>query len=171
MSDWERTVIPLDTATEILSAFGVGPDSEEYQRWCRDDGFRQVDFEEVLNTSPFVLGVDWREWLQDAMDTIVDQLSALGITLTADLGEEGEQGTIEVDGRTEDVKYVRNDEDDFDDVVLAVNRLVRPHAHYRKLQSREGSDGWWYALLRKEDWDRLEENAPDTLSLLFSRWA
>jgi len=63
--------IPLDDAHGVLSVFGVGPSSREYQRWRRDDGFRQVDFEGILNESSAVLVVYWREWLQDAVEVII----------------------------------------------------------------------------------------------------
>ena len=63
--------------------FGIGPSSREYQRWRGDDGFRQVDFEGVLNESGAVLVVDWREWLQDAVVVILRLLQELGITAAA----------------------------------------------------------------------------------------
>jgi hypothetical protein len=66
MADWDTTIIPLDDAHEVLSVFGIGPSSREYQRWRRDDGIRHVDFEGVLSQSGSVLTIDWREWLQDA---------------------------------------------------------------------------------------------------------
>jgi len=167
MADWEKTIIPLDKAHEVLSVFGIGPSSRGYQRWRRDDGFRHVDFEEVLGESRFILGVDWREWLQDAVETITAQLEVLGVEVAADLGEEGNEGVIQIDGKTARIKYVPSDEDDFDRVIDAINRLIAETAHYRKFHSCEGSDGWSYAVLKNEDWQAVEAAAGTTVKLLF----
>lgn len=67
MLSGEATVVPLDAVHEVLSVFGIGPENREYQRWRRDDGFRLVDLEDVLGHSQFVLSVDWREALPDAL--------------------------------------------------------------------------------------------------------
>jgi hypothetical protein len=141
MADWEKTIIPLDDAREVLSVFGIGPSSREYQRWRRDDGFRHVDFEGVLRESRSVLAVDWREWLQNAVDTIVCQLEELGIEVSADLGEDGNEGMFQADGQSARIKFVPADEDDFDRVVDAINGLIGATARYRKFSSSEGSDG------------------------------
>jgi hypothetical protein len=168
MSDGQKTIIPLADASEILSMFGVDPSSREVQRWQRDDGFRQVDFEGILNDSGKILSVDWREWLQDAVDLIIQQLGELGIDAAADLGEEGEQGVFEAAGQSARVKYVPADEDDFDEVIATINDAVYEMAHYRKFRSCEGSDGWSYAILKSEDWETLETVAGATVRLLFT---
>jgi hypothetical protein len=168
MSDWEKTIIPLDDAHEILSLFGIGPSSREYQRWRRDDGFRHVDFEGVLKTSGLVLNVDGREWLHDATDTMIRQLEELGICAAAEFGDDGEEGTFQVEGRTVGIKFIPADGDDFDRVVAAVNETIAPQARYRKFRSSAGSDGWSYATLKHEDWQALEAAAGDTLRLLFA---
>lgn len=167
MADWETTIIPLDDAHEVLSVFGIGPSSREYQRWRRDDGLRHVDFEGVLGESLSILTVDWREWLQDAVDTITGQLDELGIEAAADLGEDGNEGVLQIGGKTAQIKYVPDDDDDFDRVIEAINRLIVETARYRKLRSCEGSDGWSYAVLKNEDWQALETAAGATVGLLF----
>jgi hypothetical protein len=164
MSDWEKTIIPLDDAHKILSAFGIGPSSREYHRWRRDDGFRHVDFEGVLNKSGAVLVVDWREWLQDAVDVILGQLDSLGIAAAADLDDEG---VVQIAGRSARIKFVPADDDDFGHVIAAVNRLIGQAARYRKFRSCEGSDGWSYGVLKNEDWQALEAAAGATVKLLF----
>jgi hypothetical protein len=151
----------------VLATFGIGPYSKGYQRWRRDDGFRLVDLEEVLGESQFVLRVDWREWLQDATNTIRDQLGAIGISAAADLGEDGDQGYIEVEGRREVIKYVPNDDDDFDVVIQTINSLISTKGRYRKFRSCEGSDGWAYCLLSNENWNELESSAGELMNLLF----
>jgi hypothetical protein len=167
MTDWEKTIIPLDDAHEVLSVFGIGPSSREYQRWRRDDGFRHVDLEGVLGESRSVLTVDWREWLQDAVDTITGQLEELGIEAAADLGEEGNVGVIQIDGKSARIKYVPADKDNFDRVIDGINRLIAETARYRKFRSCEGSDGWSYGVLKNEDWQALETAAGATVRLLF----
>jgi hypothetical protein len=167
MADWEKTIIPLDDAHEVLSVFGIGPSSREYQRWRRDDGFRHVDFEGVLGESRSVLTVDWREWLQDAVDVITGQLDELGIEAAAHLGEDGNEGVIQIDGQSARIKFVPEDDDDFDRVIDAINRVIGEKARYRQFRSCEGSDGWSYAVLKKEDWQALEAAAGATVRLLF----
>ena len=167
MADWEKTIIPLDDAHEVLTVLGIDPSSREYQRWRRDDGFRHVDFEGVLGESRSVLTVDWREWLQDAVDTITGQLEELGMEIAPDLGEDGNEGVLQIDGKSARIKFVPNDDDDFDRVIEAINRLIADKARYRKFRSCEGSDGWSYAVLKNEDWQALEMAAGATVRLLF----
>lgn len=165
MPDRETTIIPLDDAHEILGTFGIGPRSQGYQRWRRDDGFRWVDLEDVLNESSAVLSVDWRDALQDALETVATQVGDIGISLGSDLDEEGEQASLEVDGKRVSVAY--SADGDFDTVVRAINGLIADKAQYRKFRSSEGSDGWRYGLLTNEDWKSLETNAPKVTALLF----
>ena len=163
----ETTIIPLDDAHEALSVFGIEPSHRSYQRWRRDDGFRLVDLEDVLDESQFVLKVDWREYLQDAIDIVLAQLSSIGVLANADLGEEGAQGHIEINGERKTIKYVPSDDDDFDQVIRSINSLIYAHAQYRKFRSCEGTDGWAYGLLSNEDWTALESSAADLTRLLF----
>lgn len=168
MSAQENVLIPLDDAHEVLGTFGIGPYSTGYQRWRRDDGFRMDDLETVLNESPSILRVDWRECLADAAETIIAQLAAIEIQATVDLpGEDQNQGTIEVDGRVAGIKYVPDDSDDFGAMMTAINGVIAGKARYRKFRSCEGSDGWAFALLRDQEWDELQANAPRTVDLLF----
>jgi hypothetical protein len=168
MADWEKTIIPPGDAHEILSVFGIGLSSREHQRWRRDDGFRHVDFEGVLNESRSVLTINWREWLQDAVDAIIGQLEELGIEGAADLGAEGNEGVFRINGQAARIKFVPADDDNFDRVIDAINGLIVETARYRKFRSREGSDGWSYAVLKNDDWQALETCAGTTVKLLFA---
>jgi hypothetical protein len=168
MSDWETTIVPLDDAHEVLGTFGIGAYNKAYQRWRRDDGFRLGDLEDVLNESALVLTVDWRECLPYAVETVEAQLESLGIAMQSDMDEEGTRGSVEVDGRREALKYCPADEDDFDAVMLSINRLIEDKAHYRKFRSNEGTDGWQYGVLANADWTALESNAPNVTELLFA---
>jgi hypothetical protein len=167
MYDTERTIIPLDDAHELLSAFEISPYSKGYQRARRDDGFRQIDLEGVLDESGLVLGVDWRGSLQENVDIIIQQLAKLDISATAALDEEGDQGTFHLDAKSAFIKFASIDEDNFDDVMVAINRLIGNKAHYKKFRSCEGSDGWVYALLKNDDWNSLHPSIPRTLGLVF----
>ena len=168
MSDDSSRIIPLDEAHEILGIFGIGPQSRGYQRWRREDGFRHEDLEDVLNESDFILNVDWRELLPDAMDTIVSQLHELGIEATAYWDEEDELELLSADGSEVTIRYSLNDEDNFDHVIALINPLIGRTAQYRKLRSSEGSDTWSYAILKNVDWRQLEKSAGGLLRLLFA---
>jgi hypothetical protein len=166
MADWEKTIIPLDDANEMLSVFESGRYFEkEYQRWRRDDGFRHVDFEGVLCKSRSVLIFDNNSWLAETGETIVKQLSALGIDSRAEFDDEGDHGFIEVGGKRADIKYVPTN--DFNDVIRAINPLIEDKAHYRKFRSCQGSDTYEYAILKNEDWKSLEGSVPELVKLLF----
>ncbi|MFN0195708.1 MAG: hypothetical protein ACKVT0_03125 [Planctomycetaceae bacterium] len=163
------SIITLDDAHEILSALGIGPSSRGYQRWRRDDGFRRVDLEDVLDESPCVLGVDWRDSLSDPVERIIDQLAEIGLAAIADLvGEDQNEGTITIGDQVAKIKYVTRDNDDFDDVIAAINRLMGSNACYRKFRSCEGADGWSYAVLKNEDWKALASAASSTVDLLWT---
>jgi hypothetical protein len=168
MTDGTSTIIPLDEAHGILEVFGIGPQSRGYQRWRRDDGFRREDFEDVLNESDFILNVDWRELLADAMDTILSQLHELEIEASVDLDEEGEQGLFAANGGEVTIKYSINDDHNFDQVVATINPLIGQIGQYRKLRSSEGSDTWSYAILRNETWRQVEQSAACLVGLIFS---
>jgi hypothetical protein len=167
MHDLDKTIIPLGEAHEILSAFGIGPQSSGYQRWRRDDGFRQVDLEDVLAESSSALRVDWRDSLEETVETIAEQLSEFELDAEPDLDEEGEQGTLRIGGKIAHVKYVPEDEDIFDDVIAGINRLIASKARYRKFRNSEGTDGWAYGLLSHQDWQALQSAAGSSVALLF----
>jgi len=167
MSGSQDEIIPLSDADAVLVAFGVGPANKAYQRWRTEYGFRMVDFADVLDESHFVLNVDWREWLQDAVDQILTQLATIGVAAEADLGDDGERGEFAADGRREAIKFVPSDDDNFDQVIRSVNSVIQAKGQYRKLRYSEGTDGWSYGLLPCESWKELESKAGATVDLLF----
>ena len=168
MSEYESTIVPLDDCHTLLASFDIGGDNREYQRWRRDDGFRWVDLEDVLNTSPFVLGIDWSEWLNDAVDTIAHQLSLIDVQLDVNLNDDGDRGTISVGESSTDIKFVPDDDYNFCAVVSAVNRLLGGRAVYRKFNSCEGSDGYWFGLQTAGQWHALYSTIPQTVKLIFT---
>ena len=161
-------IIPPTDADRLLAAFGVGTDSPDYTRWRRESGFRLSDLETLLSDSRDVLAVDWRDALSDAIDVMVAQLEAVGFKASADLDDEGRAGELRVDGEAVPVKYVPADHDDFDEIIAAVNPLIGGAAQYRKFRSSEGSDGWWYAILPLQTWERLQVEAARSMDLLFT---
>lgn len=162
-------LIPLDDAHEILASFGIGPYNKAYQRWRRDDGFRPADLETVLSESACFLGIDWGDDLSNVMELVASQLAAMEIDLTADMDEETPSGVIQIGGCAARIEYVPSSDDDFDDVLQAINRLISDKAHYRKLRTCEGTDGWCYAVLSNAVWAELESGVPTTLNRLFCR--
>ena len=144
---FETTIVPLEDAEAIMAAFPLDSGSREYQRLRRDDGFRWLDLETVLANSPLVFQIDWRESLQDAIDAAANQLDSFGIALDANFDADGTQGTLSIDDNTDKIKYVPNDDDDFDAVIASINRLIEGNAEYRKFKSCEGTDGWQYGVL------------------------
>lgn len=161
-------LIPLEEAHEVLFAVGIGPESRGYQRWKRADGIALDDLEHILTESMLVLGIDWRESPEDATEIILRQLSTLGFNASSDLGEDGTQGTLTIEGAAIPVKYAPADKDDFDNVIGAINKVILPKARYRKFASCEGSDGWLYVVLPAETWQHLNSTAKLALTALFT---
>ena len=126
-----------------------------------------IDLEGVLDESGLVFAMDWRGWLKENIDIIIEQLGKLDISATASLDKDGNQGKFHLDGRSAVIKFIPADEDNFDDVMVAINRLIGNKAHYKKFRSCEGSDGWVYALLKNEDWNSLHSSVPQALGLVF----
>lgn len=141
----------------------------QYTRWRRDDGFRWVDLEDVLFTSPFILSVDWREYLPDAIQVIQSNLACFDVRLVADMDEAEPQGSIAIEGKVEPVRYVPSEHDaDFNQVVGAVNRLLEGLGlEYRLFNTTVGSDGWTYAVLTLGQWRELKDKVPEAVDMIF----
>lgn len=163
----EDSLVSLDDAHEVLGTFGIGTDNRAYQRWKQPEGFKLADFENVLNESPLVLAVDWRECLEDALETMSTQLASFQIQAVLGLDEGGNQGHVKVHGHRVAVKYTPNDGDNFDLIIGSINELIGSRAQYRKLRACVGTDGWSYGLLSNEKWDSLESRFPELVRRLF----
>ena len=159
--------IPLDIAHIVLETFDIGPDSRKYQRWRTDDGFEASDLESVLSESPFIFAVDWRGWLQEAVEDMAVQLGRLDLDLHHDLGEDGDEGQISVLGRSARIRYSIEQDDQFPDVVAAVNDLISTKVHYRMFRSSIDSDGWWFGVLPNSKWHELDVAAASAVELMF----
>ncbi len=159
--------IPMDTAHKILATFGITKPTRAYERYVKSDGFDVNDFSDVLFESPFIITVDWRGWLQEELETIATALKELGQPLSFHLDEEGNYGSVEANGRKAMVKYVPNDEDDFDAVVKAVQTVISPSIEFRESPGNRGSDSWTYAVLPKDEWAELQNVAGPVVSYFF----
>lgn len=151
-------IIPLDSAHRILAVFGITQSTPAYDRWLRPDGVRLSDFDEVLFDSRFIFGMDWRGFLDDIVAEIIPAVGELGGQLIYEPdGEQGTSGTIRsADGRSEGIRYVPNEDDDFDDVIRAFQRLAPTEVEFRQSPANAGSDTWSYAVLLKSEWSELE---------------
>ncbi|WP_372725963.1 hypothetical protein [Novipirellula sp.] len=114
------------------------------------------------------LVVDWRSSLQDVTPIIATTLGRLRIETSIDLfGEDLNEATMIVAGKTSDIKYVAGDDDDFDTVIAAINSLIRSTASFRKFRSCEGTDGWRYAALSNDSWSQLDSTYGPTVDTIF----
>ena len=169
MSRPASPIIDLASSHTLLAAFGIDGRNPEYQRWRRDDGFRLDDLEDVLvSEGTGVLVVDWRGELDEAIDDVAEMLAPHGIELEASMDEYEPLGTVTIGGASAAIKYVPNDDDDFDDVILSLNRLLAGRAEFRKWRSCEGSDTYAYALLAPHAWSELSTAVPTLIARLFA---
>ena len=122
----------------------------------------------MLNESPAVLGVDWRDPLGEIAELIIKQLQSVGITAESTVPIDADQGWFAVGAERRQIKYATNENDDFDLVIRAVNELIQADAHYRKFRSSEGSDGWSYAVLGNPVWATLDSAVPSVMRRVFA---
>ncbi len=154
--------IPHNDAIAILETFDCP------NRDVADTGIALVDLEDRLSNAGADLVVDWRSSLQDVTPIITDTLDRLRIETSIDLfGDDLNEATIHVAGKTAGLKYVPRDEDDFDSVIVTINSMIQSTASFRKFRSCEGTDGWCYAALSNELWARLDSTAGDSVDSMF----
>jgi hypothetical protein len=160
--------IPLDVAHQVLATFGITEPSPLYERRVKADGFALDDLHEVLaSESPFIFGVDWRAALPDELTPIAAAIAELGAELEVDVPEDADEGSVACGGKRETVKYVPSDEDDFTDVITAVQKVVPAQIQFRESTSNGYHDGWEFAALRDEEWASLEALDRSLIEQLF----
>lgn len=155
-------------ACKLLETFQVDLKHSEVQRYLTDGGIKSFDLEDLLNCGPLTLVFDWRDVLQGGIDDASKQLALFDVSLTGNWNSDGTKGAITVDGQTEQVKYVPDDNDDFDTVIVTVNRLMAGRCEYRKFNSCIGSDTWQYGLLSSQQWQELTESPGNVANVLFT---
>jgi hypothetical protein len=159
--------VPLETAHELLVAFGITRSTQKYERWVKDDGFDLKDFDEVLFESPFIYIIDWRAWLQEELETISSSLVRLGVQLRLELDADGEAGYVACDDRRAPVAYRPSDGAAFDDVIQAVQSVVPQSIEFRASPGNGGGDTLVYAALPTDSWTTIESVAPDVVRYFF----
>jgi hypothetical protein len=160
----------LDVAHQVLATFGITEPTPEYERWVKPDGFAMEDLCLVLADSRFIIVVDWRGFLIDALELIARAVSELGSQLTVDVDEdanEGNEGWVSCEGRRAHVKYVPKDRDDFTDVTIAIQKLVPASIEFRESPDNADNDEWRFAVLLRTEWKELESLDRQLVDALF----
>jgi hypothetical protein len=166
--DPSRYRIPLETAHTILATFGITGPTSAYERWVKEDGFDLRDFNEVLFESPFIFVIDWRCFLRDELETIVQVLARLDAQIRLDLNEDGESGFVaSPDGKRARVAYRPVDGPDFDQVILALQAVVPEPIEFRADPGNHDCDTWSYAVLSRDEWEELERLDPRAIRYFF----
>lgn len=160
--------IPLEIAHRILATFGITEPSPVYERRVKDDGFDIESFDDVLYESPFIFILDWRSNLQEELELVREALGRLEAVLELEFDEEGNTGFVsDGKGRRAPVKYVPADEDEMGAVFRALQSVAPANLEFRVSPHNEGSDGWIYAVLPRDEWRELEELAPRVIEYFF----
>lgn len=143
--------IPLETAHQFLAMFGITQPTPQYERWVKEDGFDFADFPDVLGESPFILGVDWRAALSDELPLIADALAKLDVELTIDIDRDGDGGYVDSAGGKAGIKYRPSGDDDFTDVIAAIQSVVPANIELRGSPNNTGTDAWQFAVLPRDE--------------------
>ena len=159
--------IPLETAHEFLATFGITKPTKEYERWVKEDGFDFEDFPTVLADSPYIFLIDWRANLADELPPIVEALAQLEVTLESDVDGTTSTGFVANERNKLQVKYVPTDQDDFTDVIIAIQSLVPETIEFRASPHNGQRDQWDFAVLPREQWAELEALDSELVNSLF----
>jgi len=159
--------IPLESAHKILATFGITRPTRAYERWVKDDGFDVRDFPDVLFESPYVFVLDWQAWLQEELERIVKTLALLQVALTLDLNEDGESGHVVCESRGVAVGSGTNESDGFDALFVALQSVMPPLIEFRGSPGNRDGDTFVYAVLPRDEWQDLEQVAPEVMAHFF----
>ena len=161
-------IIPLDVAHQVLATFGINESTPLYDRRVRADGFRVDDLHEILDSeSRFIFIVDWRAALPEELKPIATAVKDLGADLKIDVDPDADDGWVECGGKRESVKYVPSDQDDFTDVIRALQKVLPTAIEFREGITFRGSDTWEFAALLREEWSALESLDRTLIQSLF----
>lgn len=158
--------IPSEIAHGILVTFGITRSSPAYERRVKEDGFDSNDFRDVLRESPAIVGVDWRSPLGHALEDFAAALKRLGVQIAFEDVDDTGSGYVACEARRVDVSYMRAG-DDFDEVVRRLQSILPPEIEIRASPFNVGSDGWYYAVIPREEWAKLIAHDPVTMSGFF----
>ena len=161
--------IKTDTANDILANFGISKPSNTYDRWHRGDHFILDDFDEVLFESRYVLIIDWRAALKDELERIASLLPDFGVSINMDFNDTGNEAVLSCGDLSEKVKYCPSDNDDFEKVILALQRITPDLVEFRGSPLSEGADTWVFAMNGPEEWKEVDALAPEVMDHFFRK--
>jgi hypothetical protein len=157
----------LEVAHQFLATFGITKPTHDYNRWVKCYGFDRGDFNIVLGDSPFIFTIDWRADLQFELKAIVEALARLGVELRLDFTPYADSGYVVCGGRRAPVKYVPSANDDFTDVILAIQSLVPNTIEFRASPANGQNDSSEFAVLPVDEWLELESLDRELINDLF----
>lgn len=160
--------VPLDIAHQILATFGITSNTKTYDRWVKPDGFDATDLWQVLGDSPFIFGIDWRGELENALEYVAKGLAKLNVELVTDFGESCERGYVCCGPQRARVAYSPVDSATNPEWVFhALQGIVPDNIEFRSSPINDGSDGWEFAVLPRDEWEDLERIAPKFIAEYF----
>jgi hypothetical protein len=151
----------------LLRALGGRNPERRYGSRARERGFDPETLGDALADCRFVFVIDWRAGLDEELEFITDALAGLGTDLRYELDADGDRGWIATDTSREEVEYYP-DRSDLDDLFRALQQVVPPDLEFRAAPDNKSCDTGIYAVLRRSDWNRLEETVPTELAQLFA---
>jgi hypothetical protein len=159
--------IPLETARQFFATFGITRIRREYEPLMKEDGIDFGDFASILRDSSHVFVIDWKAELDEELIRITDSLVKLDIELILDVDQDTGSGLVECEGRTQAVKFVSTDGDDFTNVIIAVQRVLPSTVEFRASTSNGECDEWDFAVLTGEGWARLSALDAELVNSLY----
>ncbi len=149
--------VTLDVAHRFLATFGITSPTPTYNRWLKPDGFDPTDLWHVLaEDSPFILIFDWRSSL-DELSYLRSAVQQLDVPLEFAADEKGCTARVWSHDQSIDVKYVPNNDDDFAEIIMAIQSILPYGIEFREASHNDGSDGWAFSVLPADEWSDLEK--------------
>ncbi len=163
----KRNRIPREVAHQFLATFGITKPTKSYDRSLKDDGFDPAEFRDVVGESEFIFRVDWKAALSDELPLIADTLAKLNVDLKLSLEANEDNGFVSCNGREAKVKYTPSDEEDFTEVMAAIQSIVPENIEFRAAPGNSRSDTWEFAVLPRDEWADLEKLDRELVGSLF----
>jgi hypothetical protein len=134
----------------------------------RDDGFRPIDLVDVLRPSPRHITIDWRDALEDVFMELTRAFESHGFDTSCDstfVGEgRRETGVIRLGSHGIEFERTREGIVDFKQRLRELEIATSDALAFRL---NDGSDTCVLALLRHEDWARLDALDAKVITYLF----
>lgn len=149
-------LIPVEIAHQILATFGINQPTPLYERRVKPGGFQAEDLREVLRESRFVFTIDWRAALPEELPPISAALGELGAQLRIEVPADADEGYIACGTNRQPAQYVASKNDDFRNVIVAIQRVLPASIEFRESVDNGQSDTWTFAVLLRDEWRQLE---------------